>query len=349
MSTAPFNPAAARFPWLPLGALILALSITGVIAPRHVAVGRAQGPTSLDTLVAAERAFAAASVKNGMRDAFLFYLADDGILFRPGPVNGRSLWAPRANSKATLDWAPSYAEVSALGDMGFTTGPWELRGPPGDKEPPSYGHFVSVWKRGSDTPWKVAVDIGISHERPSGGIKTVELRKGPTHVLPKTKKPRSGFAAGGAVFGGGSGFGVGVGSGFPYRDEEYKRMAHEVHRMMSAERTLGFDLLKKGPGYAYPRNAAEDLRFYRNGSLPTVGVTPAIAALGVRKGARTWHPYSQGISGSYDLGYSYGLVETRAKGAARPDTSSYVHLWRRDEAGKWMLMLDVENEFPNRR
>jgi ketosteroid isomerase-like protein len=346
MHVPPFPPLAFRLV-RPIRAGWLAVVLA---APLPTLVSTAvEAATPLDTLVAAERAFAAHSVKHGMRDAFLTFLADDGILFRPGPVNGRSLWEPRAKSQAKLDWAPSYAEISALGDMGFTTGPWELRGPRGDKEPPSHGHFVSVWRRGPESPWRVAVDIGISHPRPKGGIEKVELRKGPTHTLPKDQRPRSGFVVGGAVFGRGSGIGVGVGSGpILYRDEEYRRMAHETHRMMSAERTLGFDLLKKGPGYAYPRTAAEDVRFYRDGALPTVGVTPAIDALGERR-ARTWHPYGQGVSGSYDLGYSYGLVETRAKGSARPDTSSYVHLWRRDSAGKWKLLLDIENAFPTRK
>ncbi len=309
--------------------------------PAHAA-----SPATADTLAETERRFAALSVASGMREAFLEYLAEDGILFRPGPVNGPSVWRPRPESKATLDWAPNYVEVSGLADLGVSTGPWEFRTPTGDTT--SHGHFFSVWKRAPGEPWKLAVDMGISHPQQEKWVRNATLRYGPTHPEPRSTKPRSGLAVGGLVFGGGSGLGLGVGTGGFQRDDDSRRMAHEVHRMMSAERTLGFDLRKKGPGYAYPRVAAEDVRFYRNGAAPSVGVTPAIAVLERSGGTRTWHPYSQAVSRSYDLGYSYGLVETRVKGVSRPDTSSYVHVWRRDAAGNWKLLADVENDYPKR-
>ena len=56
-------------------------------------------------------------------------------------------------------------------------------------------------------------------------------------------------------------------------------------------------------------------------------------------------PYGDGMSASRDLGYSYGLLIARPSGAAAPDTVSYLHVWRRDAAGRWKLALDVENAF----
>lgn len=50
----------------------------------------------------------------------------------------------------------------------------------------------------------------------------------------------------------------------------------------------------------------------------------------------------------WNLGYTYGLTLTRVKGAT-PDTSSFVHLWRKDDAGLWRMVLDLENPFPKRR
>ena len=40
-------------------------------------------------VVEAERAFARAAATKGTRDAFLEFLAGDGIIFQPGPVNGK--------------------------------------------------------------------------------------------------------------------------------------------------------------------------------------------------------------------------------------------------------------------
>ena len=84
---------------------------------------------NLASLIDAERSFAATSVERGMKSAFLANLRDDAVLFRPGPLNGKQLWRNRPDSKGTLAWAPSFAEVSGFGDLGFTYGPWEFRGP----------------------------------------------------------------------------------------------------------------------------------------------------------------------------------------------------------------------------
>ncbi|HEU4364220.1 MAG TPA: nuclear transport factor 2 family protein [Candidatus Krumholzibacteria bacterium] len=123
-----------------------------------------QMPSDVASLVAAERAFAEMSVTVSMRDAFLENLADDGLVFRPGPVNGKELWRDRPASNAVLSWEPVYAEVAEGGDVGFTTGPWEFR-PDRDSEPVAFGHYVSVWRRDGDGPWKVVADIGIDHAR----------------------------------------------------------------------------------------------------------------------------------------------------------------------------------------
>src|SRR4249920_702475 len=137
----------------------------GSIALPMVALPVIAGPQPLDTLVAAERAFAKRSVEHGMRDAFLAYMAEDGVVFRPTAVNARAVWQPRPPSTATLAWEPEYAEVSASGDLGYTTGPWQFTGA-GATTPSDFGHFISVWRRGGDGTWKVVADIGIGHERP---------------------------------------------------------------------------------------------------------------------------------------------------------------------------------------
>jgi ketosteroid isomerase-like protein len=114
-------------------------------------------PDALRSLVETERAFSARSVKDGMRDAFLAYLADSGVLFRPFPVNGKRLWTARGRSKATLIWEPSSAAVSWAGDLGYTTGPWEFRPEIGGADSASHSHFISVWRRQADQTWRLIV------------------------------------------------------------------------------------------------------------------------------------------------------------------------------------------------
>src|SRR5438552_11925803 len=78
-------------------------------------------------IVEAERAFARAAATKGTRDAFLEFLADDGIIFQPGPVNGKQFWQARTPRKGLLSWEPIFADVSLAGDMGYTTVPSEFR------------------------------------------------------------------------------------------------------------------------------------------------------------------------------------------------------------------------------
>ncbi|MCX7042466.1 MAG: nuclear transport factor 2 family protein [Gammaproteobacteria bacterium] len=116
-----------------------------------------------DDMVAAERAFAADASARGTRAAFLEALADDGLVFAPGPGNGKRVWEARPENKNRLEWAPELAEISASGDLGYTSGPWRFT-PDGAEKPSGFGHFFTLWRKGADGKWKVLVDHGISHK-----------------------------------------------------------------------------------------------------------------------------------------------------------------------------------------
>lgn len=71
---------------------------------------------ALQEVVRAERGFAAMSRKKGLREAFLANLAEDGLVFRPGPVNGRSAYVGRKPGPELLTWKPSSKELCRPGD-----------------------------------------------------------------------------------------------------------------------------------------------------------------------------------------------------------------------------------------
>ena len=116
-----------------------------------------------DDMVAAERAFAADAGARSTRAAFLAALADDGLVFAPGPSNGQRVWQARPENKNRLEWAPELAEISASGDLGYTSGPWRFT-PDGAEKPAGFGHFFTIWRKGADGKWKVLIDHGISHK-----------------------------------------------------------------------------------------------------------------------------------------------------------------------------------------
>ena len=138
-----------------LGALVLAACAHD---PAMQAVNEANS-----TLAAAETAFAAHSVREGMRRAFLANFADDGVFVRGGWINSSNYLSKQPDRPFLLEWRPVYVETAASGDMGLSTGPSKFSSKEDPAQAPGYGQFVSVWRREGSGPWRVAVDLGISN------------------------------------------------------------------------------------------------------------------------------------------------------------------------------------------
>ena len=75
-------------------------------------------------LVAADKAMAAKAANGDLRGAFLEALSEDAIALSPGPVSARAVWTARAAGNERMEWAPSQAEVSISGDLGYTIDAW---------------------------------------------------------------------------------------------------------------------------------------------------------------------------------------------------------------------------------
>src|SRR5687768_7313068 len=122
--------------------IVLCLMVCILLLVANSAAQKSDSGSVLQSLVDAERAFARASEEKGTREAFLAVIADDGILFRPAAVNGKK-WlldhpAPASPKRSSLSWQPRFADISAAGDMGYTTGPWEFREDIKDAKPVGY-------------------------------------------------------------------------------------------------------------------------------------------------------------------------------------------------------------------
>ena len=171
-----------------------------------------RGPSMDDarSLAAAETAFAAHSMREDMRAAFIANFAADGVFVRGGWANAREWLTPRAAPPIVLDWRPVHTETASSGDLGLSTGPWRLSSRNDPNAAPAFGQFVSIWKREPGGPWRVLVDLGISHPQslfwdrpletvavaaePAAASDTIEVAEGRFAEEAARKGPRAAYA-----------------------------------------------------------------------------------------------------------------------------------------------------------
>lgn len=276
--------------------------------------------TPLQTMVDTELAFAKMSLDQGIRPAFMTFIAKDGILFRPGPVKGKQ-WMidhplPPSDKRPLLTWYPSVAEISSDGDMGWTTGPWEFKSDINDAKPAAFGNFLTVWKKQPDGTWKFAIDLGISNPEPSAKIEPWKAAMDPVRNI-----------------GGGS----------------VKRPRVETPALLARDREFSAaaagDVRK-----AFAIYAAKDVRLFRNGQQPIVGNADAIAAVDASTSAWSWEPTAGDASQWGDIGYTYGTYK-RTKSdpnltdEKRIESGNYYRIWKKEwipaEGMRWKVVADL--------
>jgi ketosteroid isomerase-like protein len=119
-----------------------------------------------DALKQVDIDFSNLSKEKGMKEAFLAYVASNGVLLRPytHPVEGFDAvkkFLDEGDANFTLTWVPSYADVSISGELGYTYGLYELtfkdeQGILNTRK----GTYVSIWKKNEEGKWKYTLDTG---------------------------------------------------------------------------------------------------------------------------------------------------------------------------------------------
>lgn len=131
----------------------------------------------LSNMVNHEYAFAEKAAHVATRDAFLAFIDDEGIIFRPHPVNGKEVLEKSKPNNGWLIWYPERASISASGDIGYTTGPASFRKAKGDSTDIWFGNFCTVWRKQKDNTWKFLIDFGISNQKPLAKVSPLNLDK----------------------------------------------------------------------------------------------------------------------------------------------------------------------------
>ena len=285
--------------------ILLVLAGCAPVAPPAVP----PGPDAFAEVVAAERAFAQHSVERGSREAFLTWLADSAVLFRPAPVNGPQAVRAEPVSPNRLEWEPAYAGVAGSGELAFSTGPWESRSAAGELR--GRGHFLTLWRRQADGRWRVELDHGIAYPEPGAerlGAGTVRRRE-------------------------------------PVRGAEALFTLHAAETLQAAEDSLAAATAAHGMLAAFATALAADARAYRVNHLPADGTRAVLELIAGGPPRLTWRAQRVHVATSGDLGYTYGGYRT--PGAAA-DTGGYIHVWTRDESGAWRILFQMMTPYPPR-
>lgn len=264
---------------------------------------------AIRAMVEAEKKFYEMGQEKGTRAAFLAFLAEDGIVFRPGPLNGKEVWGKREETGFDLVWEPTFAAIARSADFGYNTGPAKWRANKQEEKFSGHGQFISIWKKQKDGSWKVALDVGIENPEPAGKLESLR-----TIVPPESKTPADLNAA--------------------------QTSRWEIQQKFA-------EAAKKDSAMAAMVFAAPEIRVYRDGHFPAIGKQAASKLLDAAAGRLSFEMLGADMSRSADLSYTYGRYsKLRPKGT---EQGHYFQIWQTDDAGAWKLVLDWAQPLPEKK
>ena len=110
--------------------------------------------------------WSAAAGGKDLEKTISFY-SEDAIVMPPNASAAntkeaiRKVWQDLlASPGLVISWKTTKVEVAKSGDIGYTTGTYELTMNDATGKPvPDHGKYVEVWKKQADGKWKVVADI----------------------------------------------------------------------------------------------------------------------------------------------------------------------------------------------
>ncbi|MEW6195520.1 MAG: hypothetical protein AB1521_10225 [Bacteroidota bacterium] len=259
--------------------------------------------SNINSLIAAEFAFAARASEIGTRDAFIEFIAEDGILFRPTATNGKKFLLERKPTTGLLSWYPSVAEISADGCFGFTTGPWNYKKDK-DSAEIAWGNFCTVWQLQKDGTWKFAIDFGNSNDKPNEIEQPLKFK---------------------AV-----------------RSEQKIVEPLPADELMALDNQFTNEMSNNGLLAAYKKFINPVTRLLRDQLLPIVGEKSIEEYLSQLEGKYEFIPDGGKISSSKDIGFTYGTLLVQKKQSEHPVKYNYMRVWQKKNSA-WIILAEVTN------
>lgn len=211
---------------------MLKMSRIVVVVFIFLGFGQAFPQAELGPLMTAQASFDKAAIENGQRSAFLEFLGEDAVVFKPDATNGKAYWREQTEDPSLLLVRTlTYSDIAANGLLGYTTGNWRLFKRHKTEGLARFGQYVTIWERRSDGKFRASLDIAVAHEKMPFSETNTPVRRKQSRDLNKR-----GWSPADASM-------------------NFLRMS------MSGERVGG----------AYQKFAAEDVRLLRDAAPPIIG------------------------------------------------------------------------------
>ena len=291
-----------------LGILLLALASLACARGGPGPVPAAISPqAAVEELLAADRAFAAASARTDLVSGLTPMFAADVAMPVPGQgmVTGaakaaEALRANPDNARSRLEWAPVRGGIAADGEHGFTFGYMTLHRPDSTQVPLKY---LAYWVRGADG-WRVA-----AYKRVRRAAGEVSLDPMPPALPPRMVRPTADSLATAR-----------------YRDELDRTERAFSDRAQSVG--LGPAFAQYGSADAVNMGGPNDTTFV----VGAAAIGRAVSAGGPPTGSPvSWAPERVIVASSGDLGVTIGTIRPNAPSAAgaAPAATPFFTIWRR--------------------
>lgn len=286
-----------------LGSLRAALITTALTLP-VVCLAAATPQSVVDELIAADRAFSAASVKTDLVSGLTAMFADDVVIPNPPGqfANGKAavvamLQANPDNARSRTEWTPVRGGISADSQQGFTVGFMTLHRPDGATLALKY---LAYWVKKPEG-WRVA-----AYKRARAGEGSPSrLMMAP--ALPATLVPPSTDAS---------------------------VIARHRDSLDQAERRFSDEAQTKGLGPAFATFGSADA-VNLGGDEPGLVVGADNIARTVSAGqpatgsTLAWSPDRVIVASSGDLGVTIGMIHPNTPAAGQPAAFPFFTVWRR--------------------
>jgi ketosteroid isomerase-like protein len=163
-------------------AVVMGVVLVGAMAMGVRSSAADSKVATAETLRQLEADFMKAAAEKGA-EGYMSYYAEDAVEV----PNGEDAIHGKANIAKTMGflndknnqlvWTPVYTDISASGDLGYTSGTYEFRSKDKDGKPTvAAGKYTSIWKKQEDGSWKVVLDMGNASGKRSN--LTAEARSG---------------------------------------------------------------------------------------------------------------------------------------------------------------------------